>query len=490
MYNANIYDEDQDLDLGDTSSTEKEALDSISCLGTEFLTCQAMLDHPNAKFITNRDARAIKQAQRSARAYLNKQRWDSLAIWKVFKAVYSAEIAFDSWSSIVWLKKRGSYPLDLLQKTSVNKMLNNLEEVLGKAIHLPQDFKARQLEDFQEQHSFNPVQHYLEGLPKVTPRDWQDWSRLAEILFGVTDQQSQIYLSRWLIAAVARAMQPGCKVDSALVIQGKQGASKTSFFQALFGDWFRTLHATTKDTDRLRILQQAWGCELGEIEATFRAKDISQLKADLTETHDSFRALYKELGEPRPRHCVFAGTTNETAFLNDPTGSRRFWVIATGEHKIPVEWVRVNRDNIWACAYSLWEAKEQHWLTSEEEELSELSNRAYQADNAFVEHLETVLDILNRDKETQESVAIKGTDVMKIFLGLAVSQQGGKNSKDFASAMKQIGWEKRKFNNKAMKGAFYVKEGATEVEPFNLRMAEGVEEARRTNPREPHKRDR
>lgn len=66
-------DYDQNLDLGDTFSTAKEVLSSIRQLGTAFLTCQAGLDHPDGKFITNREARDIKQAQRAARAYLKRQ---------------------------------------------------------------------------------------------------------------------------------------------------------------------------------------------------------------------------------------------------------------------------------------------------------------------------------------------------------------------------------------------------------------------------------
>ncbi|PSB25466.1 VapE domain-containing protein [Chlorogloea sp. CCALA 695] len=160
---------------------------------------------------------------------------------------------------------------------------------------------------------------------------------LAKTLFGDSqDQMAQVKLSRWLIGAVARALDPGCQMDTALVIRGRQGVGKTTFLGALFGKYFRTLHSSKNDTEQQRILPQAWGCKLGEIEATFRTKDISALKAFLTETKNSFRDMCKDLGAPRLRHCVFARTTNETAFLNDPTGSRRFWIVDVDNYKILV----------------------------------------------------------------------------------------------------------------------------------------------------------
>lgn len=325
------------------NSDPDRVLSAIQALGSKFVS--SAIDHPKE---CNRDRRDIRGVRRAAREYLTEHKLNPLAVWKVFEAVYADELKINSWTGEAFLGKPEPWA-----KTSLPKMLNQLEDVLGLALLPPKDFLDRRFAALIQNSYFSPVEEYLKGLPKLSPHDWSDWNRLAEMLFGTTNPQHQVKLSRWLIGAVARAMNPGCKMDSALVIRGKQGIGKTSFLQALFGEHFRTLHSHQSMLEQQRGIQPAWGCELGELEATFRAKDISALKAFLTETHDSYRDLNKELGAPRPRHCVFAGTTNETAFLNDSTGSRRFWVIDAGSHSIHVEWVKANRDKIWAVAYDL-----------------------------------------------------------------------------------------------------------------------------------------
>jgi predicted P-loop ATPase len=359
-------------------------------------------------------------------------------------------------------------------------MLNRLEDVLETALGLPPAFLARRLDALVEGRKFSPVQRYLQELPKLTPDDWADWGKLAEILFGTSDHGSQVKLSRWLIGAVARAMKPGCKMDSALVIRGKQGIGKTSMLQALFGEHFRTLHSSQSQLEQQRNIQGCWGAELGELEATFRAKDISALKAFLTETHDSFRDLQKELKAPRPRHCVLAGTTNETAFLNDSTGSRRFWVIDAGSHNIPVKWVKENRDRIWAVAYSFYLAGEQHWLTAAEAELSELGNKNYETENPFVEPLKTAFDIL---EAKGMPIAIKASDISQYFLGISPANQK-RYSKEVAAALESLGFVKKEFKSQKLSGRFYVRPDATEYVPFNLAMVDHIRSARAYQGRE------
>ena len=131
-------------------------------------------------------------------------------------------------------------------------------------------------------------------------------------------------------------------------------------------------------------MRQTWGCELGEIEATFRVNDISTLKAFLSETHDAVRTMYTENIPNEPRHCVFAGTTNETAFLNDPTGSTRFWVIDANDHKIDIEFVKEHRDRVWAVAFKLYHEGIKHWMTDDENDLNAAYNKGFQSENSFV----------------------------------------------------------------------------------------------------------
>jgi predicted P-loop ATPase len=347
---------------------------------------------------------------------------------------------------------------------------------------MPKDFFERRITAFLRYRKFSPVKRYLENLPELTPSDWKDWGRLAETLFGATDHLSQVKLSRWLIAAVARVYQPGCKADSALVIQGSQGIGKTSFLAALFGEYFQTLHSHMGTLEQQRILQRAWGCELGELEATFRVKDISALKAFLTETSDTYRDLYQNSPEKHPRHCVFAGTTNETAFLNDPTGSRRFWIVPVGDHQIPVDWVSANRDRIWAVAKYLYLEGEQWWLTEEESALSEQTNKAFRTESSFEEPLRLALDIL----EELGEIAIAASDAMTYLLGIK-PENHRKYSRELASVMTTLGYERKNFASKKLKGWHYVRPEVSEPIRFEPYMVDRIAE-RRNSPQSDRRR--
>lgn len=439
-----------------------DVLSTIRRLGLDFVS-QAKTTKGCSSY-DNRDAGDIKAARYQAKAWLKKDSYNPLTIWKIFSAVYKDSLEVDGWTGEMFLGSRNPSA-----KTTLGDMLNRLEDALDTALSLRPDFLERRLEQMVECLRFNPVQSYLRSLPKLEPSDMELWATLASKMFGTSDHLSQVKLSRWLIGAVARSMKPGCKMDTALVIKGKQGIGKTTFLQALFGDHFKTIHSHLPTLEKQRLMQQAWGCELGEIESTFRKSDISELKAFLTETHDNYRDLHKELGAARPRHCVFAGTTNETAFLSDPTGSRRFWVIDASDHAIPVKWVEQNRDKIWAIALHLYQAGEPHWMTQEEAELSEISNKEYQTENPLEEPLKTALDII----EAKNNVAIKPSDAARYLLDIQPANLK-RHERDIKSALTSLGYTRKNFNNQRLKGWHYVKPDAVDPVPFQPRMADDV----------------
>jgi predicted P-loop ATPase len=113
--------------------------------------------------------------------------------------------------------------------------------------------------------------------------------------------------------------------------------------------------------DAFQVLQGKWIYEIGELHS-FRGQDATRIKNFLSASSDNYRASYGKRNRTYPRHCVFAGTTNETQYLTDRSGNRRFWPVTCG--KVDVEGVRRDRGLLWAEALARFESNEP-WHTTD-----------------------------------------------------------------------------------------------------------------------------
>lgn len=135
-----------------------------------------------------------------------------------------------------------------------------------------------------------------------------------------------VFGAYWLLALVARQVQPGAKFDAMLVIGSpEQGGGKSRGLRALVGKEFFTdaWHLGDSDKDRIDNVAGVMLVEVGELAGMNRA-DVEKVKARLSMQSDRGRASYGHFSKDRPRRYVFAGTTNQTEYLRDQTGNRRF----------------------------------------------------------------------------------------------------------------------------------------------------------------------
>lgn len=215
----------------------------------------------------------------------------------------------------------------------------------------------------------DPLRDYLTGLV------WDGQKRLCELLprgFGAavapaparaagpdpydgwTEEEVDGELTRemgrrWMIQAVWRALQPGCKADVALVVFGGQGVKKSTGFEELAGEWFSD-NGLPIGQDDIRVSQQlreAWVHELAELTDVRRA-EVNKLKAFVTRRVEIYIPKHGRKPVNEPRRCVFVGTTNERHFLKDPTGERRWWPVEGG--RVDLDWIKAHRDQLWAEA--------------------------------------------------------------------------------------------------------------------------------------------
>ena len=347
--------------------------------------------------------------------------------WAMFRACFgNGTVRQDAWSGDYYLGTR---------VVSVEWLVCRFEDCTQMFCPFqPPDFR-RKFSDLVAPYAFSPGLEYLNSLAPSGP--WEYWDTLSQRLFGASDSLAQTYLSKFLISAVARVVQPGCQVDTMLILQGRQGVQKTRFFQELFGrPFFKTLHEVTKDADRLRLMGRSWCLEMGEL-AHLKGRDVEALKADLTETEDAYRKLYAESITLVPRHCVYVGTTNESYFLKDATGSRRFWVIEVQVPKIDRLWVRRHRDAIWTEALRRYESGEQWYLSDEEQLASESANEAYTVDEPLADILGPRLALLTHQGPVAITTAVIITGLLQVAPSNLKSQEY-----QVCKVMPRLGWVK------------------------------------------------
>ena len=187
---------------------------------------------------------------------------------------------------------------------------------------------------------------YVRGL------EWDKVARLDRWLVDTYNVEDNEYHrsvgSNWFKGMAKRMLVPGSKFDYVLVLEGPQGSKKSTSLGVLGGAWHVETTGSPDSKDFLMLLQGNLIIEFSEGETLSRG-EIKQLKALITTQSDKFRAPYERHVQTHPRRCVFAMTTNQTEYLKDETGNRRWLPVSTvGEAN--VEWLRTNRDQLFAEA--------------------------------------------------------------------------------------------------------------------------------------------
>jgi Virulence-associated protein E len=230
-----------------------------------------------------------------------------------------------------------------------------------------------------ERAPFDRVREYLESLLA-----WDGQRRIATWLIKHAGADDTKYVravsGRWLISAVARTLEPGCKVDTMLILHGPQGIKKSTLLRILAGPEFFSDGMPPVDTKDAKIhVHGPWVVEIPELSA-LSGRRGGAVKAFLSTQEDTFRRPYGAGETTSLRRCIFAGTANIEEFLDDETGGRRFWPVSC-RGQIAVHEVAQIRDQLWAEALELYRAGEPWWLTDEEvEEARAAQECAYEAD--------------------------------------------------------------------------------------------------------------
>ena len=224
------------------------------------------------------------------------------------------------------------------------------------------------LNTIAEKNKFNPLADWLMSL------EWDGKPRIGMLLidcFGAADNEyNRCVGRRWPLSAVARILNPGCKVDHMLVLEGVQGKQKSSCIEALFGEEYYTAGLPDiSNKDAAMTMAGKWVIEVAEL-ASINKADHNTLKDFLSRRIDRYRPPFGRSVIEVPRTSIMVGTLNpEQGYLRDSTGARRFQPVKTG--KTNLQKIIDNREQIWAEAVHWYLQGEQWWLTDYETKLAE-----------------------------------------------------------------------------------------------------------------------
>lgn len=205
---------------------------------------------------------------------------------------------------------------------------------------------------------------------------WDGVSRVGHLMaegFGAEHNAYTEAVGRcWMISMVARVMKPGCKVDTVPVLEGSQGAGKSSALAILGGKWFVECHESVTTKDFYGVLQGHMLVEISEMHSFTRA-EVERIKGIISCQNDRYRKAYGRNTEDHARQTVLVCTTNRDDWQKDDTGARRFWPIRCG--KVDHDWLRRNRDQLFAEAVQLYRDGVAWWDVPNDQQQEEVEAR-------------------------------------------------------------------------------------------------------------------
>jgi len=306
----------------------------------------------------------------------------------------------------------------------------------------------------------HPVRDYLSSLT------WDSAERLsafaATYLGAYPSPYSAAVGRRWMIAAVARVFDPGCKVDSLLGLEGQQGIGKSSALRLLAGPaWFADTGITIGDKDSYQSLRRKWIYEFAEL-SSIRGRDVERVKNFVSSQCDTYRASYGRRTQDHPRQVVFAGSTNEDQYLNDPTGARRFWPLKCGV--VDLAALKRDRDQLWAEACAAYRAGEPWHLDTPD--LRALA----QAEAAEREERDDWIDVVGRWLDAPARELAKGittAEVLQLAIGMPAERITPASTKRIGHVLRALGFHRRQVRvggwNRREWRYFYVTDNAAET---------------------------
>jgi len=281
------------------------------------------------------------------------------------------------------------------------------------------------------------VQYFAKRNRKHEPRDWLKgliWDgkhRIANFFHDYMKAADNTYTKsasqNFWVSLIARIQVPGCKVDNMVILEGREGIRKSSALAVIGGPWYSEMMIDLNNlAGFLEVLPGKLIIEISEMDA-FKKADATAIKKVITNQVDRYRPPYGRQAEDFPRQCIFVGTTNESEYLRDMTGNRRFWPISVDT--VNTDAITRDRDQLFAEAKYLFD-NDVKWYFMPEEATKEMQESRRERD-PWEDAIEEFL--VNTNTTKQQFIAEE-------VLHLMVSKMTWQESRRITKIMKKLGW--------------------------------------------------
>jgi predicted P-loop ATPase len=285
---------------------------------------------------------------------------------------------------------------------------------------------------------FDPISDYLTNIEYADDIEPVDLNSLATTYLGTDNALYDRMLKVAVLGAVKRRLDPGCQFDSVVVLHGKQGIKKSTFWKTLASPPYFCDTAPEDSKDFTMNIHNCWIFELGELDHITGQKDAGRLKSVITSAIDTIRLPYAKNIETKPRSSIFVGSSNRDDFLKDQTGNRRFLIIpctqdpAKGEF-IDIKKLSKDRDKIWKAGINAYRMGEKPYLEWEMQLESEEQNKSFRDEHPWGEVIQRWLATNKKNEVTTE-------ELMNYALEISVDRQTMVYKKIVAEQLREQGW--------------------------------------------------
>lgn len=192
-------------------------------------------------------------------------------------------------------------------------------------------------------NEYDPLKDHISAL--VWDRKPRADSFAMRILGTSDGQYTSLIGRKWLMSLVARAMEPGCKMDNMLILTGAYGARKSTFIETMAGEFYADESVDMRTKEGSAFMAKFWLIEQAEL-SHYRGTDAETAKGFLSKKVDRFRPPYGKVIETFPRRACLVGSSNDDDILSEP--NRREWVLRVGD--IDIRALKLERDQLLAEA--------------------------------------------------------------------------------------------------------------------------------------------